>query len=826
MLKPATIDAVLPQLAEALEKRNVAVLQAPPGAGKTTRVPLALMDAPFLKGGKIIMLEPRRLAAVNAARYMAQCLGEEVGRRVGYGIRFERKVSSATRIEVVTEGILARRLQSDPMLEGVSAVIFDEFHERSLTCDLSLALCRDVQLGLREDLRLLVMSATLDAEPVAKLLGGAPLITTSGREYPVEVRYLNNEPSGRLAETTCDAVVLALSETEGDILVFFPGAGDIRRCETMLQQKLGGEVMVAVLYGDLPFAAQERAILPGDRRKVVLATNIAETSLTIEGVRVVVDSGFSRQLRYDPSTGLNRLDTMRISAASAKQRAGRAGRVAAGVCYRLWTEHTQKTLLPFTPPEIKVSDLAPLALDLAQWGVADPASLSFLDLPPAAHLAEGRALLKSLGAVEPRGNITALGKKMAALPMHPRLSAMLVGSMATGQGALACTLAAILSERDLLPRGSGTVSDSDLLDRLDALAERRDPQASRTVERLAAYFRNALGVEGTGGHGDASAVGELLLMAYPDRVARERTPGSGRYLMANGSGARLSRRSNLRSQPFIVAVEVEGGGAEGEIHMASAVTLDAVRAGCSGAVTRERRVFWDDREGRVVAREEERLGAVVLSERVVTPERGEVGQALLGGVLSGPGLSGLNWNDEARQFQNRVNFLRRVLPEEGLPDLSDRALAESLDRWLLPYLDGVRSLAHLARVDIREPLKGMLEWRQQKLVDDEAPTHLKVPSGSRIALEYPAEGDPFLAVKLQEMFGLAETPRVARGRVPVVIHLLSPARRPIQVTSDLKSFWNGAYREVCKELKGRYPKHPWPDDPWNAPATRQVKKRM
>jgi ATP-dependent helicase HrpB len=826
MLKPATIDAVLPQLAEALEKRNVAVLQSPPGAGKTTRVPLALMDAPFLKGGKIIMLEPRRLAAVNAARYMAQCLGEEVGRRVGYGIRFERKVSSATRIEVVTEGILARRLQSDPLLEGVSAVIFDEFHERSLTCDLSLALCRDVQLGLREDLRLLVMSATLDAEPVAKLLGGAPLITTSGREYPVEVRYLNNEPSGRLAETTCDAVVRALSETDGDILVFLPGAGDIRRCETMLQQKLGGEVMVAVLYGDLPFAAQERAILPADRRKVVLATNIAETSLTIEGVRGVVDSGFSRQLRYDPSTGLNRLDTMRISAASAKQRAGRAGRVAAGVCYRLWTEHTQKTLLPFTPPEIKVSDLAPLALDLAQWGVADPASLSFLDLPPAAHLAEGRALLKSLGAVDPRGNITALGKKMAALPMHPRLSAMLVGSMATGQGALACTLAAILSERDLLPRGSGTVSDSDLLDRLDALAERRDPQASRTVERLAAYFRNALGVEGTGGHGDASAVGELLLMAYPDRVARERTPGSGRYLMTNGSGARLSRRSNLRSQPFIVAVEVEGGGAEGEIHMASAVTLDAVRAGCAGAVTRERRVFWDDREGRVVAREEERLGAVVLSERAVTPERGEVGQALLGGVLSGPGLSGLNWSDEARQFQNRVNFLRRVLPEEGLPDLSDRALAESLDRWLLPYLDGVRSLAHLARVDLREPLKGMLEWRQQKLVDDEAPTHLKVPSGSRIALEYPAEGDPFLAVKLQEMFGLAETPRVARGRVPVVIHLLSPARRPIQVTSDLKSFWNGAYREVCKELKGRYPKHPWPDDPWNSPATKHVKKRM
>jgi len=826
MQKTATIDVVLPELFKALEERNVAVLQAPPGAGKTTRVPLALLDLPFLKTGKIVMLEPRRLAAVNAARYMAHCLGEEVGKRVGYSIRFERKVSAATRIEVVTEGILARRLQSDPLLEGVAAVIFDEFHERSLTCDLSLALCRDVQLGLREDLRILVMSATLDAEPVARLLGGAPLISTPGRQYPVELDYLKAEPSGRPAETACAGVLRALSQTEGDVLVFLPGSGDIRRCEKLLQEKLSSDIMVAVLYGDLPFPAQERAILPADRRKVVLATNIAETSLTIEGVRVVVDTGFSRQLRYDPCTGLNRLETMRISAASAQQRAGRAGRVAPGVCYRLWTEYTHTTLLPFTPPEIKVSDLTPLALDLARWGVADPASLSFLDAPPAAHLAEGRALLRALGALDHRGVITELGKKMAALPMHPRLAAMLAGSLSIGEGALACSLAAILSERDIQPRGAGSISESDLLDRLDALHERRDPQGARTIERLATYFRSALGIKESPRRGGASLVGELLLMAYPDRVARERTPGSGRYLMANGTGALLSKRSNVRAQPFIVAVEVEGGGVEGEIHMASAVSLEAVRAGCAKAITREKRVFWDEREGRVVARDEERLGAIVLSERATTPEKGEVSAALVRGILSGPGIGGLNWTDEARQYRNRLNFLSRVLPDEELPDVSDHALAANLEQWLVPYLQGVRTLSQLARVNLAEPLKAMLNWRQQRLIDDEAPTHIKVPSGSRIALEYPAEGDPFLAVKLQEMFGLAETPRVANGRVPVVIHLLSPARRPIQVTSDLRSFWNGAYKEVCKELKGRYPRHPWPDDPWNAPATRHVKKRM
>ncbi|HJV36233.1 ATP-dependent helicase HrpB [Geomonas sp.] len=827
-MKTPPISAILPELVAALEQTNVAVLQAPPGAGKTTRVPLALLDSPFLNGQRIVMLEPRRLAAVNAARYMASCLGEEVGKRVGYSIRFERKVSAATRIEVVTEGILARRLQSDPTLEGVGAVIFDEFHERSLVCDLSLALCRDVQQGLREELRILVMSATLDAAPVASLLGGAPLISSPGRQFPVDIRYLKAEPAGRLPDIALSAVLAALAETGGDILVFLPGAGEIRRLERLLKERLGADILVAVLYGDLPFAVQERAILPADRRKVVLSTNIAETSLTIEGVRVVIDTGFSRQLRFDPSTGLNRLETLRISAASAEQRAGRAGRVAPGVCYRLWTEHAHKTLLPFTPPEIRVSDLTPLALDLSLWGVADPASLSFLDQPPAGHLAEGRNLLRELGALDARGAITELGKKMAALPMHPRFAAMLIAAAAKGEGALACTLAAVLSERDIMPRGEASVSESDVLDRVEALEAGVDPLGSRTIERVAEYFRRTLGMaEGAPRRGaDAALVGELLMKAYPDRVARERSPGSGRYLMANGSGARLSPRSNLRGQPFLVAVDVEGGVAEGEVHMASAVTLAAIRAECAAAITRGRAVFWDEREGRVVAREEERLGAILLSERPSAPAKEEVGAALARGIVTRPGIGGLNWSEQALEFRNRVRFLARVLPEEGLPDLSDEALTATLESWLLPYLEGVRTLAQLARVDLLAPLRALLSWREQKLLDEGAPTHLPVPSGSRVQLHYPDAGDPYLAVKVQEMFGLAETPRIALGRVPVVIHLLSPARRPIQVTADLRSFWNGAYREVCKELKGRYPKHPWPEDPWNAPATRHVKKRM
>lgn len=837
------IDDVLPQFLDALSTAPAVVLQAPPGAGKTTRIPLALLDAPFLAGKKIVMLEPRRLAAVNAARWMAASLREEAGRTVGYAIRFERKVSAATRIEVVTEGILARRLQNDPLLSDVGVVIFDEFHERSLNTDLSLALCRDVQKGLREDLKLVVMSATLECGPIAELLGNAPVIASTGKSHPVAIRYLPREIEGDVAAAASRTVLALLRETEGDVLVFLPGAGEIRRCQRLLEEAPGvsRELLVRPLYGDLPFAAQEEAILPGARRKVVLATNIAETSLTIEGVRVVVDGGLSRELRFDPATGLNRLVTVRVSAASAAQRAGRAGRLASGVCYRLWTEHTQRTLLPFAPPEIRTADLTPLALELAQWGVRDAGALDWLDPPPSGAMAEGRRLLQRLGALDRQGLVTPHGAAMAALPTHPRLAHMLLAGKQRGNGALASDLAALLAERDIC-RGDVAprqTSPSDLLDRVEMLDAWRaeggrgiaagggDPAACRTVDRAARDFCRLLGVKGEGKKHGAEEVGLLLSLAFPDRVARQREPGSDRYLLANGRGGRLSPRSAVRNQPLLVAVAMDGGErGDGLIHQASAVTLETVRREFGGEFVRQRRVAWDAGEGRVVAREEECLGALVIASRPISPDTEEVRAALIEGVRSGPGLAALNWTPQAVQFRFRVALLARLLPDEEWPDLSDDALLESLPGWLGPSLTKARSLADLGAIDLLPPLRGLLTWEQARRLDAEAPTHITVPSGSRIAVRYEEDALPVLAVKLQELFGLAETPAIARGRVPVLLHLLSPAGRPIQVTSDLRNFWNTIYPEVKKELKGRYPKHPWPDDPWNAVPTRHTKRRQ
>ena len=837
------IDDILPQLLSALNDHSAVVVQAPPGAGKTTRVPLALLKNPLLHNQTILMLEPRRLAATNAARWMASLVGEEVGKTVGYSIRFERKVSALTRIEVVTEGILSRRLQSDPALSGVGVVIFDEFHERSLHSDLALALCRDAQQGLREELKIVVMSATLDAAPVAALLGNAPLLTSEGHTFPVDLRYLHREAEGRLPETVSAAVHRALKETEGDILVFLPGAGDIRRCQQLLGNHGDGQLpLVCPLYGDLPFDAQERAIMPASRRKVVLATNIAETSLTIEGVRVVIDSGFCRRLRFDPSSGLNRLVTARVSAASAAQRAGRAGRLGPGICYRLWPEHTQSTLIPFETPEICASDLTGLALELALWGVADAASLAWLDAPPAAALAEGRALLKRLGALDRHGVISEAGRRMAGFPVHPRLAHLLVEGEKRGYGAAACDIAALLTERDIFrypySTGHSGVSDSDMLDRLEALDEWRergdngaipdgvDMNACRAADRVSRQLRNILGVKGTTQPCSAETAGLLLAWAYPDRIARQREPGSARYLLANGRGGKLSERSAMGDTPFIVAVTMEGGErGDGVIHLANALGIDIIRKEFAGDIAWQRLVAWDGQQGRVVAREEERLGALVLGSRQITPSADETVSALLSGIGEEQGLALLNWTREAEQFRSRVCFIARTFPEDGWPDLTPEHLSGTLAEWLAPYLTGIKTLAQLSNLDLLPPLKGMLSWEQQRSLDTQAPTHVVVPSGSRIPLDYDKDGPPVLAVKLQEMFGLADTPKIARGRVPVVLHLLSPARRPIQVTQDLNSFWNSIYPEVKKELKGRYPKHPWPDDPWNAVPTRHTKKR-
>lgn len=831
---PLPIDAVLAPLRQAFASHANVVLQAPPGAGKTTRVPLALLDAPWLAGRSIVMLEPRRLAARGAAQRLAAELGEAVGETVGYRIRFENRVSARTRIEVVTEGILTRRLQRDPELEGVGLVIFDEFHERHLQSDLALALCVDAQRGLREDLRLLVMSATLDGGPVARLLD-APVVTSEGRAYPVDIRYLPADPQGPLPEVVRGAVRRALAETDGDLLAFLPGAGEILRTRDLLAEDPACCAAVPhTLYGDLPMEAQQAAIEPDPqgRRKVVLATNIAETSLTIEGVRVVIDAGFARVPRFDPNSALTRLTLTRIARASADQRAGRAGRLASGVCYRLWGEGTQRALVPFAAPEIAEADLAPLALELAQWGVAEADALLWLDPPPRGALAQARDLLKDLGALDDQGRISAAGREMAEFPLHPRLAHLLREGKRLGHGPLACEVAAILSERDPF---RGPARDLDLALRVEALrafrrsgreAARRlgaDPNACAGVERVAGQYRRLLGVPAGEGD-DTGPLGLLLAFAYPDRIAQARGDGE-RLLLANGHGARLPRQSHLRGAAYLVVAELDGRGDEALVRLAAEVELADLRRHLPGRIERRDTVRWEAQRNGVAALREERLGALVLESKPLSdPPPAAVTAALVEAIRAG-GLDALPWSDAARELRGRILSLRHWLPEEGWPDLSDAALLDGLDQWLAPYLGGMTRLAQLARLDLHAILLDRLDWPMQKRLEEGAPSHLTVPSGSRKRLEYRPGEAPVLAVKLQEMFGLADTPRVAFGRVPVTLHLLSPAQRPIQVTADLKGFWERTYAEVKKELKGRYPKHPWPDDPWNAVPTARAKPR-
>lgn len=840
-MQPLPIDQILPELIRTLRNHPNTVLHAPPGAGKTTRVPMALLDIVPPEAGRIVMLEPRRLAAVSASRWMAAALGEEVGQTVGYSIRFDSRVSAATRIEVVTEGILTRRIQNDPLLEGIGMVIFDEFHERSIHADLGLALCLDVQRQVRPDLRLLVMSATLDVAPLARLLD-APVIGSAGRSFPVEEIYLEGHDRSPLPQRMAAAVLRALREQEGDLLVFLPGSGEIRACASRLAETGLAErgITVHQLYGDLPFDEQQRAILPGRRRKVVLATSIAETSLTIEGVRVVIDSGLSRRLRFDPAGGINRLVTVRESRASAEQRKGRAGRLAPGVCYRLFSRHTFNAMTPHTPPEVLEADLAPLVLELAAWGVGDPFALSWLDPPPVAPLAVAGQLLVQLAALDSAGRITPLGSAMARLPLHPRLARLLLRAEELGCTRLGCDVAALVSERDIFRGGSAAVAPSagasDICERLECLHARSSgaagggrgaPAAIQGVERVARQLQRLLGPAKVD---DASldpddAVSRLLLAAYPDRLARRRESGEGCYLLAGGRGARLSPRSVACNAEYIVAVDVDGGGlGEGVIHLASPVSVEMVRRECAAMIVRHAEIAWSDRDGRVVAAREERIGALRLSSAPCTPSGGELLPVIVAAVRAS-NLGLLDMNDSVRRLQGRVALLRLAMPEEGWPDLSDGRLLETLEEWLTPHLEGVRNAQHLGALDVAVALRGTLEYRRQRLLDELAPTHLEVPSGSRIRIDYGSGDAPVLAVKLQELFGLAETPTVAAGRVAVVLHLLSPAGRPIQVTRDLKGFWNGAYHEVKRELKGRYPRHPWPDDPWSAKPTRRAKPR-
>jgi ATP-dependent helicase HrpB len=818
------IASILAELDRVLATTNTVVLQAPPGSGKTTRVPLALLEAPWLAGRRIVMLEPRRLAATNAARYMASLRHETVGETIGYAIRYERRIGPATRLEVITEGLLTRRLQSDPELTGIGLVIFDEFHERSLQADLALALCRDVQRGLREDLRILVMSATLDADPLARLLDDCPVITAAGRSYPVTIEHLTDSEPPRLAETTAQAVRRALGETRGDILVFLPGARDIHRCRELLSD-LAPLVALRPLYGGLSFVAQEAALLPDEQRRIVLATNVAETSLTIEGIETVVDSGWERRPRFDAARGMTRLETLRISRASAEQRAGRAGRLGPGHCYRLWTEGRQGSLLPFAPAEIRQADLAPLALELALWGIQDVAALTWLDSPPQGHLAAARHLLTLLGTLDDKGMPTQLGRDLSRYPTHPRLARLLVAARQAGCPGLGSDLAALLDERDLMAgpvQASRTSRPSDLLERLEIL--RRDRSTGTVAVRRAAAYWRKLTHAGQEPAPDGDSVGRLLACAYPDRIGLRRQPSSQHYLLRNGQGAMLAASSVVRDAEWLVAVETVGRpGDESQIRLASALSRSAIEELFGGDQVWQREAGWDDRNDRVTAREVRRLGAIILQERPAAVTDEETLPALLD-LVRREGLDILPWSSETRQLQARAALLHRHLAGQGWRDWSDAALIDDLEEWLSAVLVAVRSRGDLMRIDLAAALRARLGGQNLRELERLVPQRLAVPSGSQIRLDYGAGDLPVLAVKLQEMFGLAATPRLAGGRIPVLIHLLSPAGRPLAVTSDLQSFWDTVYPEVRKEMKGRYPKHPWPDDPWRAQATRKTRR--
>ena len=820
------IDEVLPELRRALRDRSSAVLQAPPGAGKTTRVPVALLDEPWLAGKKIVMLEPRRLAARMAAGYMGGQADGRTGGLVGYRIRRDTRVSKETRIEVVTEGVLTRILRSDPALEAYGLVIFDEFHERSLPGDLGLALTLQTRDVLRPDLRILVMSATLDGAPIAKLLGDAPIVTSEGRAWPVETRWVPRPREQRVEAAVASAVRRALAEVpEGDLLAFLPGVREIRAAAALLGTPPG--VDVAMLFGDLKQEEQDRAVrpVPPGRRKVVLATSIAETSLTIEGVRVVVDGGMSRVPKFSPRIGMTRLTTVKVSRASADQRRGRAGRLGPGACYRCWDQNEEAGLVPRSTPEILEADLVPLALDLAVQGAA-PADLSWLDVPPIAAYGQGIDLLTELGAVDDAGRVTEHGKAMAELGVHPRLAHMLL--KAGGDRQIACQLAALLSERDIL-RGQGGPPDPDITLRLDAMAGHRssdvDEAALHRVRQEARALEEQLGLRTasrTPRSVDLGAAPSLLAMAYPDRVGKRRPGQEGRFLLRNGLGA-FSTTASLTRAEWIVAAELDGDPKESKIYLGAALDEAQVLALYADQIEVVDEVEWDIGAEKVVAKRIERLGAITLSEKPVKDPDPQAVAHAVASALAREGLTLLPWRADALELRARLAFLHGVDPT--WPDVSDAALQARTDQWLAPHLVEIRKKGDLAKLDIARLVGEMLTWEQRRTLDELAPTHLEVPSGSRIRVDYTDPRSPVLAVKLQEVFGWLDTPRLGGGKVPVTLHLLSPAQRPVQVTKDLANFWKNGYFEVRKDLRGRYPKHPWPEDPLTAPATRRTKPR-
>ncbi|MGN6738854.1 ATP-dependent helicase HrpB [Dyella sp.] len=827
------ITPLLPAICDALTAHPRLVLEAPPGAGKTTQVPLALLDVPWLSGQKLLMLEPRRIAARAAAQFMAQQLGEPVGQTVGYSIRFESRTSAATRIEVVTEGILTRLIQDDPELSGIGAIVFDEFHERHLAGDLGAALALDVQATLRPELRLLVMSATLDGERIAQWLD-APRISSPGRSFPVRIEY----PPARTQESVEHHVARiarqALVENDGDVLVFLPGRREIARAQTVLAATLAEQVELVPLHGELTLAEQQLALSPAEpgARRVVLATNVAESSVTLPGIRAVIDTGLAREPRFDPNSGFTRLETVTISQASADQRAGRAGRVAEGTAYRLWPQ--SKRLEPSRTAEIAQAELSALALELAAWGItaASAADLPWLDPPPAGALAQGRELLALLGALDRDGRVTALGRRMLALGASPRLAAAALRAPPE-RLALVADLLALMDARSPL-RGELARSD-DFRARVGALHVWRDRRgggrgeadagALAAIEQAAKGWRRRLDVRTAAtGVPDSHAVGDLLAHAFPDRIAFRDASQPLRYTLANGRGARLHEQTALLGEPWLVALDLRHEARDSLILAAAPLDPRQLERDFPASFARERVLRWNEARAAVEAFEEQRFRAIVLERRSVPVQPADALPALLAAVRS-RGLEALPWSDSACRLRARIQALREWMPELGLPDVGDAHLLATLEQWLAPYLQGKRGLDALAGESLSQALAAMLDYEQRHTLDAQAPDQLTVPSGQSRRLEYAPGEPPVLAVKLQELFGLADTPRIGGGRVPVTLHLLSPAGRPIQVTQDLKGFWQRTYPEVKKELKGRYPRHPWPDDPWSATPTHRAKPR-
>ena len=815
---PLPIDAALPGLTAALRAQNAAVLVAPPGAGKTTRVPLVLKGEAWAQNARrILVLEPRRLAARAAAERMAQTLGERVGDTVGLRVRYVSKVSRRTRIEIITEGVFTRLILDDPMLEGVAAVLFDEFHERSLDADLGLALARDVQQGLRADLRILVMSATIDGARIAKLLGDAPVIESEGRAFPVDTRYVGRD-ARPIEPQVADTIARAMRAEPGSLLAFLPGAAEIRRTFGLLDGRTEPATDVVTLYGALASDEQDRAIAPAPagRRKIVLATSIAETSITIQGVRMVVDCGLARVPRYEPDVGVTRLETVRVSRAAADQRRGRAGRTEPAVCYRLWDEPQTAALEPFARPEILAADLSSFALDLAAWG-AGPEQLAFLDPPPRGAMAEARALLEELGAIDGDGRISAEGKLLRRLPLPPRLARMVVDAARGGAAAIAAEIAALITERGL----GG--DDVDLRERLTALHRDRAPRA-RDARAMAQRWAQAASEESNAAGGDEASAGALVALAYPERVAKNRGGASGAFLLVNGRGATVDPASPLAREPFLAVAELTGTAAHGRILSAAPVTLAEIEQRFADRIATREDIIFDAASASLRGRRSRRLGAITLAEQPMPVAPNETTAQKLADGIAGLGIARLPWTKALQHWRDRVMFLRASEDDEW-PDLSDASLAHTAAEWLTPLVADKTALGEITADKLNNALRTLVPWPLQRRLDAEAPTHFEAPTGSQVPIDYEAEGGPKIAIRVQELFGLDRHPAVAGGRVPLVIELLSPAHRPVQTTRDLPGFWRGSYAAVRTEMRGRYPKHPWPEDPIAAPPTRRAKPR-